>query len=357
MGKRKNGNIIQIVLLATGILFCSGLFSEGIAQTYVIKGGHVNVATMPEHMYHVGFKKWVEDHAPGKIKVEIYPNSQLGDHRQLVEQTMTGTIQMTVLTSSGLAQIFPPIQVFDLPYLFADVLSEYKVIDGPFMEELNQEMIKKTGLRLMGAVTLWPRSFFNTKKQVRTPADLEGLKLRTINSPLAVKLVEAMGAKATPIAWGELYGALKAGVVDGGNFGIVDAVQKKFYEAGLKYVTLDEHCAMWVFALINEKFYQSLPEELRLVINDANRWAKEFTKANIILMQDDDRKIWLEKGCQIYIPTPEEKAKFVEKSKEAWKWFVAEYGPQWVERALYYVNKGNEELGSPKLRPPVSIPK
>jgi tripartite ATP-independent transporter DctP family solute receptor len=357
MGKPKIINCLQIILLAAIIVFCNGFVSSGNAQTYVIKGGHVNVTSMPEHMYHVGFKKWAEDHAPGKLKVEIYPNSQLGDHRQLVEQTMTGTIQMTCMTASGLAQIFPPIQIFDLPYMFADVLSEYKVIESPLIEELNQEMIKKTGLRLMGAISLWPRSFFNTKRQVRTPADLQGLKIRTINAPLQVKLAEAMGAKATPIAWGELYGALKAGVVDGSKHGIVDAVQKKFYEAGLKYVTLDEHCAMWIFAMMNEKFYQSLPEELRLTINDANLWAKEFTKANIILMQDENKRIWLEKGGQIYIPVPEEKAQFVEKSKEAWKWFVGEYGPYWVERAVYYVNKGNQELGNPKLRPPVSIPK
>ena len=281
------------------------------------------------------FKYEVEKQSNGRIQVELIWGGALGSPADRMKQVMMGQIQGADTAEGPLAQVFKPVQIFSIPYLFESEYQAWRVYDGPFVRQLTQELLKKTGLRVLhwwesGGFKQWT----NSKRQVRTPADMKGLKLRVMPSPIFQKLVSSLGASPTPISFGELYGALKTKTVDGQNNALSLVNLFKYYQVQ-KYVTIDNHVYAISAMLVNDKFYQSLPKDLQQVIDKAQKLALAVNRG--VSRYTDHMAIGgLKKnGMDVYRLTSEERAEFKDKAQgPVLGWLRKEVGTEWVDGML-----------------------
>ncbi|MSP67008.1 MAG: C4-dicarboxylate ABC transporter substrate-binding protein [Alphaproteobacteria bacterium] len=309
-----------------------GLAGGALAQT-TLKICHISSVEDEDHKGALVFQEFVQSASNGRIKVEVYPGGQLcNNFRLCLESVQIGTCEITGSTVGGISGIFPEIQVTDLPYMFPDDRVAEWIMNSEFMDEVRREVLKKTGtLRLMGVNNTggW-RDFFTTGKPIKSPDDLKGLKIRTIESELHVEMVKALGASATPIPWQELYTSLATGVVVGTMNGVTDIVNMKFHEF-LHNVTLDNHMYMFGFWWMNDKTLKALsPADQKIVMEGFHHMT---TTAN-----NDPKftalaayKAFRDKGGKVYVPTAAEKAQFVEKVKPIKDWYVGKYGDKWLK--------------------------
>ena len=177
------------------------------AQEFTLKYAHVGPATEISDDQIPGefLKFFLEGRSQGRIKVEIYPASQLGTFRDLIEQVQLNTLELTHTTVGGMASFFPELQVTDIPYTLRDDLVAEKVGRGPFMDKVREAVLERTrNVRLVavGNTGRW-RSFFTANTPIHTAADLAGIKMRTIDSPLQIEFIKNLGGNPTPVAWGE----------------------------------------------------------------------------------------------------------------------------------------------------------
>ena len=199
----------------------------------------------------VVFKNYVENASNGRIAVELFIGTQLcATGEECLQGISDGSIDIYISTSGGAAGLFPYIQVLDLPYLMSDDRVAETVLSGDFTRKLREKALADSDgtIRLMtiGNTGGW-RDYANTKGPVKSPADLAGLKMRTVPADLPQQIATAVGAAPTPIAWPELFTSLQTGVVEGTANGITDIMNMKFPDAGLKYLTLDNHSYMGAF--------------------------------------------------------------------------------------------------------------
>lgn len=207
----------------------------------------------------VVFKNYVENASNGAIAVELFIGTQLcATGEECLQGVADGSIDIYISTSGGAAGLFPYIQVLDLPYLMSDDRVAETVLTGDFTRKLRERALadsdNKIRLMTIGNTGGW-RNFANTKRRIQTPADLSGLKMRTVVADLPQELVRALDASPTPIPWAELFTSLQTNVVEGTANGITDIMSMRFPEAGLQYLTLDGHAymgAMWWMS--NERF-------------------------------------------------------------------------------------------------------
>lgn len=323
-----------------------GLSAE--AADYTIKIGHIASTEDEDHKGALVFKDFVEAQTNGRIAVEIYPGGQLcGNFRQCLEAVQLGAIEITGTTVGGAANILPELQVTDLPYMFPNDRVAEKVMRSPFMEKVRAAMLEKTGtLRLMGLNNTggW-RDFFTTKKQIRSPADLKGVKLRTIESELQVEMVKLLGGSPTPIPWTELYTSLATGVVVGNKNGITDIVNMKFHDF-LRYVTLDHHAYMFLFWWMNDDALKKLPKDLQKVVLDGFHHMTTVANNDPKYTQLAAYEAFKKRGGKVYVPTAEEKAQFVEKVKPLKKWFTDKYGDEWLKALESSIEAAKAEIAA-----------
>lgn len=275
----------------------------------------------------VVFKDYVEAASNGQIAVELFIGTQLcATGEECLEGVSEGSIDVYISTSGGAAGIFPYVQVLDLPYLMSSDRVAEAVLSGDFVRTMRDMALADSGntIRLMtiGNTGGW-RNFANTQRRVQTPADLQGLKLRTVVADLPIQLVESMGASATPIQWPELFTSLQTGVVEGTANGITDIMNMKFPDAGLQYLTLDGHSYMGAIWWMNNEMFLSMPEDLRRVVVDGFYALQQATFASPKRKSIEAYEAFLAGGGDLYVPSPEEKALFAEAAAPVHDWFSA----------------------------------
>ncbi|MGJ8623133.1 MAG: TRAP transporter substrate-binding protein DctP [Yoonia sp.] len=273
----------------------------------------------------VVFKNYVEAASNGRIAVELFIGTQLcATGAECLEGVSEGSIDVYISTSGGAAGIFPYVQVLDLPYLMSSDRVAEAVLSGDFVRTMRDKALEDSGntVRLMtiGNTGGW-RNFANTERRVTGPADMAGLKLRTVVADLPVQLVEAMGASATPIPWPELFTSLQTGVVEGTANGITDIMGMKFPDAGLQYLTLDGHSYMGALWWMNNDNFMAMPEDLRRVVVDGFSALQQATFASPKRKSIEAYEAFVEGGGDIYVPSPEEKAAFAEAAAPVNAWF------------------------------------
>jgi tripartite ATP-independent transporter DctP family solute receptor len=272
--------VLGMVAGLFGLIF---VVASAVAAPIEIKFAHVN----PADVFASGksaagavLKNLIEADSSGGVEVKVFPASQLGGERELIEGTKIGTIQMSMV-SAAIAGFYREAQVLDIPYLFSTAPIAWKVMDGWFGKEMAEDCLKKTGMRVLAWGETGFRNFTNSTRPIKSPADMKGLKLRVMESPVYVNMVKALGAAPTPITWAETYTALQQKVVDGQENPVAVIVFAKLYEVQ-KYMILDGHSYGIDFLLINDKFYQSLPADLQRIIVDAAQkagaWNRDYAE-------------------------------------------------------------------------------
>jgi tripartite ATP-independent transporter DctP family solute receptor len=191
-----------------------------------------------EHPYQAGletFAEQLEELTDGQVTVEIFPNAQLGDEASMIEGLRLGTVDVAVSSTPPLSSFAPKIELLSLPFLADDLEHNYRILDGEVGDTLAADLAEPTGGTLLGWYFAGQRHVWNSQRPVNTPADLEGLKIRTQESPVQIATFNALGAQAVPMSFGELYQALQTGVVDGADNDPVDVLVEKFYEVTTYY--------------------------------------------------------------------------------------------------------------------------
>ncbi len=278
------------------------------------------------------FKDFVEGRTNGEVTVEIYPAGQFcSKFAECIEQVQSGVLEVTISTIGGFGNIFPAGQVMDLPYMFRDDRVAECVFDGPFVGQLRDAVLEEIGpMRLMTVSNTggW-RNFATVGKQIKTPSDVEGMKIRTIPADIQIELVKALGGSPTPVSWPEVYTSLATGVVEGTKNGITDIVNMKFQEH-LDYITLDGHAYMAALWWMNDDFFMGLTPEQRKVVHDGFMHLKTVTRALPMRRSIEAYEEFKKAGGEIYVPTPDEKAAFQEASASLKDWFVENYSDEWL---------------------------
>jgi len=303
----------------------SGVAGMALAQDFTLRAVANSNEEDEDYDGLIVFKNYVESASNGAIAVELFIGTQLcGNGAECLQGIADGSIDIYISTSGGAAGIFPYVQVLDLPYLMPGDRVAEAVLQSEFVDTMRDMALEDSGgmIRLMtiGNTGGW-RNFANTQHTVKTPADLEGLKIRTVVADLPQELVRAMGASPTPIPWPELFTSLQTGVVEGSKNGITDIMNMKFPDAGLKYLTLDRHAYMGALWFMNNDRFMSLPDDLKRVVVDGFYELQQATFASPKRKSIPAYEAFKEEGGEIYVPTPEEKAQFQEAAQPVYEWF------------------------------------
>jgi len=229
--------------------------------------GHGLDVAHPVHQAMVHMADTLEALSNGTLQLALYPSQQLGTERECLELLQIGSLGLTKVSSSVLEGFAPAYQVFGLPYVFRDDAHRFAVLDGSIGDDILRSSVPQR-LRGLAYYDAGSRSFYTLEEPVQTPADLEGKKIRTQESPLAIGMVSALGGAPTPIAWGELYTSLQQGVVDGAENNPPSFYLSRHYEVA-QYYSLDEHTAVPDVLLVSTSVWDRLSPRQRTWLQQA----------------------------------------------------------------------------------------
>jgi tripartite ATP-independent transporter DctP family solute receptor len=273
------------------------------AQTITLKAGHSAAATEPYHLGLADFAERVAKATNGKVAVQIFPQNQLGNERDMIEGLQIGSVDITVPANAVFTNFVPDLIALDMPFLFRDQAHLEKSLGEPLTKAIN-EAASKRGFRVLGLYTAGTRHIMTTGKPVNSAADLKGMKIRTMQNPAHVAAFTAMGANPTPLAYGELYGALQAGVVDGAEAANTNYAAQKFYEVAPNWAMVS-----WTVLLspliMSERKFQSLPKDVQAALMEAGKQSAIVERA-AYAKSDEEKLAALQKsGAKITRPDPE----------------------------------------------------
>lgn len=273
----------------------------------VIKFSHVVALDTPKGQAAERFKELAEKNTKGRVKVEVYPNSQLYKDKEELEALQLGAVQML---APSLAKFGPlgvkEFEAFDLPYIFPSKAALYKVTEGP----IGKGLLKKLEPKGITGLAYWDNGFkvMSANKPLRMPADFRGLKLRIQSSKVLDAQMRALGANPQVLAFSEVYQALQTGVVDGTENPPSNMFTQKMHEVQ-KHVTVSNHGYLGYAVIVNKKFWDALPSDIRASLEQAMRDATLYEKA--ISQRDNDLAMETIKKSgktEIYNLTPQEQA-------------------------------------------------
>ena len=241
-----------------------------------------------EYFYYKGAKRMAEEVAAktnNRVDVQVFPNQQLGNERDMIEGMQLGTIDLAVINTPLLAGFDSRFLIFDMPFMFNDWAHVNTMLTSNIGADLLKSLESKQ-LKAFGFSTAGFRHVLNYKRAVAKPEDMSGLKIRTLDNPVHVAIMNAMGANATPMQYSEVATALRQRTVDGLDSPAPAAVTEKFYETN-KYLSLTGHVFTGVIYLMGMKRFQALPADLQTIISNA---AKIGAETETTLYNDFDAK-------------------------------------------------------------------
>jgi C4-dicarboxylate-binding protein DctP len=249
-------------------------------EPIVIKFSHVVAADAPKGKGAEYFRKLVEERAHGRVRVEVYPNSTLFKDKEELEALQLGSVQMLAPSVSKFGPMgVKEFEAFDLPYLFDDYDSLHKVARGP----IGQSMFKRLQAHGFVGLAFWDNGFkeFTANRPLRRPEDFKGLKFRIKSSKVLEAQMRAVGAVPQVMAFSEVYQALETGVVDGAENTPTNILTQKMHEVQ-KFLTLTHHGYDGYVVVVNAAFWQSLPPDIRAILEqalaDATRYVDEISQ-------------------------------------------------------------------------------
>lgn len=270
------------------------------------------------------FAELVAIYSNNEIRPEIFPGSQLGGEREMMQQARQGALQVTFPATNNAAALAPSLNVFILPYL-ATSTEQVNYLQDELTEFLNPRVIEEAGVRIVGWENAgWRAFFYKSDTPIENPSDLAGLKMRVPPNPIMIATYEAWGGNPTPIAWSELYGALQQGVVEGGDNPVTDVIGMKFNEV-INRMTTFHYTILTHPIVISERWFQGLSEEHQAVILRAGSEATDYIR----WWQPLDEQRWWQQArdAGVEITAIEDETEWVEKARAIWPEYYDAIGP------------------------------
>ena len=298
---------MKLKSLLTAALMVTFASSAMAADQIVIKFSHVVANQTPKGQAADYFKKLAEERTKGRVKVEVYPNSQLFKDKEEMEALQMGSVQML---APSLAKFGPlglkEFELFDLPFIFDDYAELHKVTQGP----VGAKLLKKLETKGLMGLAYWDNGFkvMSANKPLRETGDFRGLKMRIQSSKVLDAQMRSVGAMPQVMAFSEVYQALQTGVVDGTENPPSNLYTQKMFEVQ-KYVTMSNHGYLGYAVLVNKKFWMGLPADIRTILDGAMKDATVF--ANSVAKKDNDEAMAAVKKSgrsEIINLTPQQKA-------------------------------------------------
>ena len=309
--------LLYFLLIITGLFSC-----DQLEKTKTIKLAHGLDVNHSVHKAMVKMGVDLKELSGGKLSLEIYPSQQLGTERQCLELLQIGSLDMTKVSVGVLENFAPKMKVLGLPFLFRDRAHAFKVLDGPVGQQLLEDG-EKYWLKGLGYYDAGSRSFYTKDRPINSPDDLDGLKIRVMESVTAIDMVTIFGGSPTPISWGELYTSLQQGVVDGAENNPPSFYLSRHYEV-CKYYSLDEHTVLPDVLLAGTHLWNRLSLEEK-------GWLTQAIENSISYQ----RKLWMESEKEALDAVQEAGVKIIRPDKTLFSEKV---------KGIYEQYKENEEL-------------
>ncbi|WP_447555112.1 TRAP transporter substrate-binding protein [Vreelandella sp. EE22] len=286
--------------IAVGITIFSAVCSTfSWADNLVLRAGHSANLSEP---YQKGLEKFaevVERETNGEVTIQIFPNNQLGNEREMIEGVLLGTLDITVPTNGVLTNFVPELSLFDLPFLFEDRQHMYRVLEGEVGERLADSM-QENGFQLLGFYEAGIRHIV-TKEPVNSIEDLERQSIRTMQIPAHVAAFNEFGANAAPLAYSELYAALESGVVDGAEAAFTNYQAQRFYEVA-PYLAEVSWTTLVADLIMSEERFLSLPDNVQQALIVAGKESAEYERQVYAEMDARIREELLSAGVEFTQP-------------------------------------------------------
>ena len=292
-------------------------------EVKTIKLAHVVNEKDPYHITALKYKEVVEAKSQGKIKVEVYPNASLGDERALIEGMQMGTVHAGVITNGPIGNFLPELAVFEMPFLFASEAEVYKVLDGPVGQKMLAQF-DKINLKGLAFAERGFRNLTNSKRPVRTPADVAGLKIRVMENPLHIEAWNSLGASAIPMAFSEVLTSLQQGVLDAQENPYQNIVNSGFHTVQ-KFIIETHHLYGPLPVVVSKIVWDKLTAEQQKIILEAAEETKVWQRAKQDEINNKLKADIQKTGKNVIIElTPEQKNEFRQKLAPLYK----KYAPQ-----------------------------
>lgn len=312
-------------------LALSALSTAMAADPVVIKFSHVVAEQTPKGQGALLFKKLVEERLPGKVKVEVYPNSSLfGDGKEM-EALLLGDVQMIAPSLAKFEQYTKTVQLFDLPFLFDDI----SAVDRFQLSPEGQNLLKSMESKNITGLAYWHNGMkqLSANKPLREPKDARGLKFRVQASAVLEEQFKAVNANPRKMSFAEVYQGLQTGVVNGAENPYSNIYSQKMHEVQ-KYITESNHGLLDYMLITNTKFWNGLPPDVRseldkILVEVTAHVNKEAAQLN----QNDKQRILDAKTTEIITLTPEERSEWRDKMKPVWKKFEGDIGADLIKAA------------------------
>ena len=272
--------------------------APALAQENTLRFNHV---LGPSEPYHEGFLDWakrVEERTNGGLKIEVFHSAQLGVEEDIIEQIRQGANIGQNTDSARLGNYVPGIAVMNGPY-FAETLEDvWKLVDSPTVASWSEELADKHGLKVVCFDWVQGARHFFTNKPIRTPADLEGLRIRTPPAPIWQESIRALGAAPTAMAFGDMYPGLQQQAIDGVELVYANIPGGRFYEV-LKYANETGHILLINFQVVSSQWFDGLPEEHQTALVEECQAAGRQTSQKIAEMNDAIKADLQTKGMEV----------------------------------------------------------
>jgi tripartite ATP-independent transporter DctP family solute receptor len=296
-----------IFALAAGI---TTILSAQTKPKFEFKLAEVHEKVFPTTLADAEFARLVNIGTQGRVHITVYDNGTLSqDEKAVVEQTQMGAIDFARISLAPVAQFVKELNVLSLPYLYRDSDHMWKVLSGPIGQNLLNALGKAnlTGLCYYDAGA---RSFYNTKKDIKTLADLKGMKIRVLQSKLMMDMVKDLGASPTPMPMGDIYSGLQTNVIDGAENNWPSYISFSHYEVA-RHFTLDRHAMVPELLMVSNLSLHKLSQADQEVVRKAAKDSVAFQRAKWIQSEKDNEARAKKAGCSITYLTPQAQAEFV----------------------------------------------
>jgi tripartite ATP-independent transporter DctP family solute receptor len=285
------GHILRAAALAAACLLPAALAARDFRSAEVHPPDYPTTLAVQ----HMG--KVLAEQTKGRLGIRVYPSGALGTEKDNIEQLRLGGLDMMRINVAPLNSVVPETIATGLPFVFRSVEHMRKVLDGPIGDEILAAM-QSQGLVGLAFYDRGARSFYTVKKPIRSLADMKGLKIRVIQSDLFVAMVEALGANPTPMPYGEVYTALKTGIVDAAENNWPSYESSRHFEAA-KYYTLSEHSLAPEVLVFSKKVWDTLPKEDQAMIRKAAKESVPYMRKLWDEREVKSRKVVEAAGTQV----------------------------------------------------------
>ena len=325
---------MQKLILAAATIAALTLAGPATAQApIVIKFSHVVASDTPKGKAADKFKELAEKYTDGKVKVEVYPNSTLYKDKEELEALQLGAVQMLAPSNSKFGPIgVKEFEVFDLPYILPDLATLRKVTDGP----LGARLLKLLDSKGMTGLAYWDNGFkeLTANKKLVAPADYRGVKFRIQSSKVLEAQFRALGSIPQVMAFGEVYQALQTGVVDGQENTWSNIYTQKMHEVQ-KYATVTNHGYIGYVVVVNKKFWDGLPPDIRASLDKAMKEATAFGNGQSAKENDEALAEIKKSGkTEIVTLTPEQDAAMRKAMEPVYKDVAGRVGQPLIDEFL-----------------------